>query len=145
MSWISQTGRMPHRQQPLLTALAGLAALAVAMGIGRFAFTPILPMMQQDVGLSVAAGGWLASANYVGYLLGALTVARARIGAGAAIRGSLVVIGLVTLGMALTGNFVAWLVLRLLAGMASAMGSTSRNAMPKRNAASVTGSVAPIT
>ncbi len=47
-------------------ALAGLAALAVAMGIGRFAFTPLLPMMQQDAGLSVAAGGWLASANYAG-------------------------------------------------------------------------------
>ena len=51
-------------------ALAGLAALAVAMGIGRFAFTPILPMMLHDAGLSaasgglsVAGGGWLASAN----------------------------------------------------------------------------------
>jgi predicted MFS family arabinose efflux permease len=42
------------------------------MGIGRFAFTPLLPMMQQDAGVSVAAGGWLASANYVGYLAGAL-------------------------------------------------------------------------
>ncbi|MGZ5714518.1 MAG: MFS transporter, partial [Caldimonas sp.] len=30
---------------PLRIALAGLAALAVAMGVGRFAFTPILPMM----------------------------------------------------------------------------------------------------
>ena len=47
-------------------AWAGLAALAVAMGIGRFAFTPILPMMQQDAGLTVAGGGWLASANYLG-------------------------------------------------------------------------------
>ena len=32
----------------LRVALAALAALAIAMGIGRFAFTPILPMMQQD-------------------------------------------------------------------------------------------------
>jgi len=35
-------------------ALAGLAALAVAMGIGRFAFTPLLPMMQHDRGLTLA-------------------------------------------------------------------------------------------
>src|SRR5258706_296312 len=57
-------------------ALAGLAALAMAMGIGRFAFTPLLPMMQQDAGLSLAQGGYLASANYVGYLVGALWAMR---------------------------------------------------------------------
>ena len=111
---------MPDRVKPGSVALAGLAALAVAMGIGRFAFTPILPMMQQDAGLSVAAGGWLASANYVGYLLGALTVAQVRIGAAAAIRASLVAIGLVTLGMGLTDSFTAWVLLRALAGVASA-------------------------
>jgi hypothetical protein len=56
----------------LRAALVGLAALAIGMGIGRFAFTPILPMMQAE-GLSLAAGGWLASANYAGYLAGALS------------------------------------------------------------------------
>src|SRR2546430_8245634 len=44
---------------------AGMVALAVPMGVGRFAFTPILPMMQVDAGLSIAAGAWLASANYL--------------------------------------------------------------------------------
>ena len=62
----------PRSDSALTVAVSGLAALAVAMGIGRFAFTPILPMMQADHGISVAQGGWLASANYLGYLAGSL-------------------------------------------------------------------------
>jgi len=53
-----------HDSAPMV-AVAGLVALAVAMGIGRFAFTPILPMMQEDGVLTIAAGGWLAAANYL--------------------------------------------------------------------------------
>jgi predicted MFS family arabinose efflux permease len=104
----------------LRVALAALAALAVAMGIGRFAFTPILPMMQQDSGLSVPEGGWLASANYLGYLIGALSAVRLRLRAATAIRMALAVIGLSTLGMALRDGFLLWLVLRTVAGVASA-------------------------
>jgi hypothetical protein len=47
------------------------------MGIGRFAFTPLLPLMARDGQLDLAAGGWLAAANYAGYLPGALTASRA--------------------------------------------------------------------
>ncbi len=101
-------------------ALAGLVALAVAMGIGRFAFTPVLPMMQEDAGVSVAAGGWLASANYLGYLFGALSAMWMRIRAERAIRGGLVAIGLATLGMGLADQFALWAVLRALAGVMSA-------------------------
>jgi MFS family permease len=53
-------------------ALIGLLALASAMGIGRFSLTPILPLMQQDAALTLTVGGWLATANYLGYLIGAL-------------------------------------------------------------------------
>jgi predicted MFS family arabinose efflux permease len=102
------------------TACAGLVALAVAMGVGRFAFTPLLPMMQADVGLSVAAGGWLASANYVGYLVGAVSAMRLRVPVTVAIRGGLVLIGLVTSAMGFVHDFAAWVVLRGLAGVASA-------------------------
>src|SRR5690349_11124040 len=101
-------------------ALAALAALAVAMGIGRFAFTPILPMMQQDSGLSVSDGGWLASANYLGYLIGALSALRLRVGATAVIRTGLAIIGLSTLAMALHDGFLLWALLRTVAGVASA-------------------------
>ncbi|MGH8118736.1 MAG: YbfB/YjiJ family MFS transporter, partial [Rhodanobacteraceae bacterium] len=45
-------------------AWTGLIALAVAMGIGRFAFTPIMPMMEADAGLTLKAAGWLAASNY---------------------------------------------------------------------------------
>jgi len=101
-------------------ALAGLVALAVAMGIGRFAFTPILPMMQQTAGVSVTTGGWLASANYLGYLLGALSVPALRMAPATAIRGGLVMIVLVTLGMGASHALVIWIVLRALAGIGSA-------------------------
>src|SRR5437660_423426 len=90
------------------------------MGIGRFAFTPILPMMQQDAGLSVADGGWLASANYFGYLLGAMSAMAFRPRPALAIRTALVVIGIGTLGMGLERRFAAWVVLRVLAGVGSA-------------------------
>ena len=53
-------------------ALAGAVSLAVAMGIGRFAFTPLLPMMLDDGVIDLQAASWLASANYLGYLVGAL-------------------------------------------------------------------------
>jgi MFS family permease len=101
-------------------ALAGLAALAAAMGVGRFAFTPILPMMQGDAGIGVVEAGWLASANYLGYLLGALSAVALPLSAGAAVRIGLLAVGATTLAMGHTAHMGAWLALRLLAGVASA-------------------------
>jgi len=104
-------------------ALAGLAALAVAMGIGRFAFTPILPMMLQDAGLSVVARGWLASANYLGYFAGAVWAGMghaARVQGALAIRAGLAAIALSTLAMAFDAGLAAWALLRFIAGVASA-------------------------
>ena len=107
-------------RRALAVALAGLIALAVAIGIGRFAFTPILPMMQEDAGVSMAMGGWLASANYVGYLAGALSVIWWRIGATTGIRAGLAAIGITTLAMGMEHHVAVWLALRALAGIASA-------------------------
>ena len=101
-------------------ALAGLCALAIAMGIGRFAFTPILPMMQSEGLVSVVEGGWLASANYAGYLAGALTAASIRFAPRLAIRAALVLVGISTLGMGLAPDIGSWLALRFIAGVTSA-------------------------
>src|SRR6201998_4497755 len=83
-------------------ASIGLLALASAMGIGRFSLTPILPLMQQDAGLSLTVGGWLATANYLGYLLGALICIAVTPRPSAAIRWGLVSVGLTTLLMGLS-------------------------------------------
>ena len=71
----SSSCRVEHpseRPSAVAIAVAGCVALAVAMGIGRFAFTPILPMMLHDGVVDLHAASWLASANYLGYLIGAL-------------------------------------------------------------------------
>jgi predicted MFS family arabinose efflux permease len=111
---------IPASVSAWVSALAGLAALAVAIGIGRFAFTPILPMMQEDFGLSLTEAGWLASANYMGYLVGALSAIGMRVQSTVAIRGGLLVIGLSTLAMGMEHQFTLSVVLRFMAGIASA-------------------------
>ncbi|HEX6155208.1 MAG TPA: YbfB/YjiJ family MFS transporter [Burkholderiales bacterium] len=103
-----------------VTALAGLLALALAQGIGRFAFTPILPMMQEDAGVSLAEGGWLAAANYLGYLVGALWAMVQPARSDHAIRAALAITSAATLAMGLVEGFAAWLALRALAGISSA-------------------------
>jgi MFS family permease len=99
----------------------GMLGLAAAMGIGRFAFTPLMPLMQEHAGLTLAQGGWLAAANYAGYLAGALLCVFANPNPGAAARAGLAGVALFTLAMGLTADFQWWLLWRFAAGVASAL------------------------
>lgn len=111
---------MQHKQSAVLLAFTGFIALAVAMGIGRFAFTPLLPMMQDDAGLTLAQGGWLASANYLGYLIGALAAGMLSYSPSAMLRGGLLLVVVTTALMGLTDSWLGWLAWRFIAGVASA-------------------------
>jgi MFS family permease len=109
-----------QRDLALRAALIGLTGLAAAMGIGRFAFTPMLPLMQVYDSVSLPQGGYLASANYVGYLLGALLSFALNPRPADAARFGLAAVAISTLVMAFTSSFLAWVALRLIAGIASA-------------------------
>jgi predicted MFS family arabinose efflux permease len=54
----------------------GMLAMALGVGMARFAYTPLLPLMQAEAGFGAATAGWLAAANYAGYLVGALWASR---------------------------------------------------------------------
>jgi predicted MFS family arabinose efflux permease len=103
---------------------AGIFSLILTLGVARFAYTPLLPLMQQQAGLGLSDGGWLAAINYVGYLSGALLTSmisdlrlKDRL-----YRTGLVLAVLSTIGMAWTESVWLWGLLRFVAGFATATG-----------------------
>src|SRR6516225_318223 len=114
--------RTPPLLAPSLVATGGLLAMAAGIGVGRFVYTPILPPMVEALHLSKSQAGLVASANFLGYLAGALLAAVRLPGSRRVwLLGALVVnaIGLAT--MAATTSFVLFLLIRLIAGLASAI------------------------
>src|SRR5215831_13016255 len=102
------------------TCTIAAVALAVAMGIGRFAFTPLLPLMVRDGSLPQGAGAWLAASNYLGYLVGALTASRLGCSLQTLMRLSLASTAASTAAMGAFDGLGAWIVLRCIAGVMSA-------------------------
>lgn len=101
-------------------ALACMVTLAVAMGLGRFAFTPMLPVMLHEGHIDLQGGGVLASLNYLGYFVGALSCAAIRLPAATMVRAGLIATAALLLGMGLLHGFTAWGVIRTAAGVMSA-------------------------
>jgi predicted MFS family arabinose efflux permease len=108
---------------PVATALGGLIAMAVGLGVGRFVYTPILPPMLAALGLSKSTAGLIASANFAGYLAGALGATRATLPGSRRrwLLGALLASAATTAAMGLTRSVAAFLALRFLGGVASAL------------------------
>ena len=116
------TSAAPSAASPVRLALGGLLSLAAAMGIGRFVYTPVLPFMIAQVPLSKADGGLIASANFLGYLVGALAASSGSLPGSRRMWfiGSLVASSALSFAMAWTDSIPVFMLLRFLAGLASA-------------------------
>lgn len=101
-------------------ALACMVGLAVVLGVGRFAFTPLLPLMLADGSIGLKGGSWLASANYAGYFVGAVSCAALRVAPARMVRFGLVATVLLTAAMGVGHLLPVWLVVRFVAGVVSA-------------------------
>ena len=112
----------PHPSTWLVVG-GGIVALPAAMGVGRFAFTPLMPLMMRDGTLGAAAGAEWAAANYGGYLAGALTASWFSGDPRRGVQLSLVGVALTTLAAAWIGGETPALLgtaLRAAAGVFSA-------------------------
>lgn len=122
-----------HPLQAICMVLASGLALAIAMGVGRFALTPLLPFMLSEQLIRPDSSNLFAIANYLGYLLGAVSVTRLAIKNQQQILLGLAGVSLSTLAMALVDHdlIAAGTLLRGLAGIFSAwtLVSTSSWAM----------------
>lgn len=112
-----------NNQRSISILIGGICALSLAMGFSRFGFTPIIPLMQRDIGVSEWSIAVLASANNVGYLIGAYISRKQYIRQNLLIwLGVGIVASIITVtAMSLTLNETFWMLLRLLAGFFSAI------------------------
>jgi len=115
---------MTNQIERLKVLTSGIFSLILMLGIARFAYTPLLPLMQEQAGLGISEAGWLASINYMGYLCGALlsSLINNLIVKDRLFRLGLIVALITTAGMGLTDNFWLWSLFRFFAGLSSAAG-----------------------
>ena len=107
--------------------LGGSLTLAIVMGVGRFLYTPLLPLMQHQYGFGPGVAGLIASANFAGYFAGSMLAALTSRGTPRrlAFQGGLAASAATTILMGLTDDVTLWLILRMLSGLASAFAMIS--------------------
>lgn len=115
---------MNKQPGPVKVMLAGLFSLVLTLGVARFSYTPLLPVMMDGTLLTDSSGGWLATFNYLGYMCGALIASSI---SNLQLKDTLYRIGLIiavvtTVGMGLAENIWLWGIMRFLAGLSSATG-----------------------
>lgn len=108
------------RRAAVMVCAAATISLAVAMGVGRFAFTPLFPLMVRDGLLDSDAGALLAAGNYLGYLLGALLATRIKLKSATLLAIGLISTVAVTAAVGWTSSLASWTILRFMAGVLSA-------------------------
>ena len=105
-------------------ALVGIGVVAITGGLGRFAYTPIIPYMQTTLNISSADIGLLASSNYLGYLIGSIIplvysfANKQRLTLYLSVFVSIITLGL----MGATEEFYIFSLLRFLQGISGAIG-----------------------
>lgn len=115
---------MELTRQERWSIIIGMLGLITTFGLARFIYTPLLPLMQADLGFGEQWAGVLAAVNYVGYLCGAIgsvfihAIRTKRL----LFKLAIVVAALTNVGMGIIQNDTAWLLLRFLSGLASAGG-----------------------
>lgn len=108
--------------RPSLTPIRGALGLSVAMGMGRFFYTPALPLMVAALHWSSAPGAWIATLNYVGYFIGTLVIAQGWVEPNRFVyRLSLIVSTVGLAAVALTPNLIWQGGIRTIAGIASGL------------------------
>lgn len=104
--------------------LAGICSLVLCMGLGRYAFTPMIPVMQGQELITESSAGLLAGWGYMGYLVGLFVVwlvsdLKAK---DFFYRYGLVVSVIATAVMAMNEHILVWGVSRFFAGISAAAG-----------------------
>ena len=111
-----------YKSNIIVLILTGAAALAIAIGIGRFSYTPILPYMLEELSLSKTNGGLIASWNFFGYLFGSLisilSIFKKKIKF--VFFSSIIISLLTTIFMAFCEDIFLFIIIRFFAGLSSA-------------------------
>ena len=107
----------PAGRNAVLVCAAAMVSLAVAMGVGRFAFTPLFPLMVRDGLLGGESGALIAASNYLGYLVGALVAARLRVQPAMLVALGLISTVAVTAAVVRTSSVPLWVALRMTTGV----------------------------